>query len=157
MNHPSIPAAIGAIPVNHRITRRKPMPLLTASLTIPVIATAFAIPAAALVIEQPRSADMYAVLGAILASLIALIEARYKGRDLGPAMTQFLACAIAGSVAPKLAFLGLLQWGFVTTENPLVRAWEAWAAAGFMLGMNGWWLIHKATAFIKSIFPKGKR
>jgi hypothetical protein len=56
------------------------MPLLAAALTIPVLATALAIPATALVVEHPRAADVYAVLGAILASLISLIEARYKGR-----------------------------------------------------------------------------
>jgi predicted membrane protein len=157
MNHQSFPATIGAIPVKHRTTRRKPMPLLTAALTIPVIATAFALPATALIIEQPRAVDMYAALGAILASLIALIEARYKGRDFGPAMSNFLACAVAGSLAPKLVYLLLLQWGWITAEAHIVRAWEAWAAAGFMLGMNGWWLIHKVTAIIKSMFPKGKR
>ena len=157
MNHQSFPATIGALPVNHRITRRKPMPLLTAALTIPVIATSFALPAAVLIIEEPRRVDMYSVLGAILASLIALIEARYKGKDFRPAMMNFLACAIAGSVAPKLVFLTMLQWGWVTTENPLVRAWEAWAAAGFLLGMNGWWLIHQSTALLKSLFPKRKQ
>ena len=82
MNHASLPTIIGAIPRTTRIApRRKPMPLIAASLTIPVLATALSLPAAALVIDAPRQADMYSVLGAILASLIALIEARYKGRD----------------------------------------------------------------------------
>lgn len=155
MNHASLPTIIGAIPRTTRIApRRKPMPLIAASLTIPVLATALSLPAAALVIDAPRQADMYSVLGAILASLIALIEARYKGRDLRPAMTNFLACAAAGSFAPKLAFLACFQWGWVSADAPLARAWEAWAAAGFILGMNGWWLIHRASALLKSLFPK---
>lgn len=130
------------------------MPILTAAITLPVLATALAIPAMTVVIEEPRRADIYAVLGAILASLIALIEARYKARDLGPAVTNFLACAAAGAFAPKLLFLALLQSGWLTAEAPLVRAWEAWAAAGFLLGMNGWWLIHRATAALKSLLPQ---
>ncbi len=140
----------------HIPAKRKPMPLVSAALTIPVLATAFALPAAALVIEEPRRVDAYAILGAILASLIALIEARYKGKDFRLAMTNFMACAIAGSLAPKMAFLMIVQWGWITAENPLVRAWETWAAAGFMLGMNGWWLIHKASALIKGAFPKDR-
>jgi hypothetical protein len=130
------------------------MPIIAASLTIPVLATALSIPAAALVIDAPRQADMYSVLGAILASLIALIEARYKGRDFRPAITSFLACAAAGSFAPKPLFLVMLQWGWVSQESPLLRAWEVWAAAGFLLGMNGWWMIHRASALLKSLFPK---
>ena len=130
------------------------MPLLTAALTIPVLATALAVPATALVIEHPQAADAYAVLGAILASLISLIEARYKGRDLRPALTNFLASAAAGSFTPKIGFLCLVQLGTMTHESVLVKAWEAWAAAGFICGLNGWLVIHAASSTLKNWLTK---
>lgn len=130
------------------------MPIIAAAFTIPVLATALAIPATALVIEQPRVTDVYAVLGAILASLISLIEARYKGRDLGPALTNFLASASAGSFAPKIGYLLLVQIGTITDESAVVRAWEAWAFAGFVCGLNGWLVIHRASSALKSLLSK---
>jgi hypothetical protein len=154
MPPPSISISAGAIPARHTPPPRRPMPLLTAALTIPVLATALAIPATALVIEKPQAADIYAVLGAILASLISLIEARYKGRDLGPALTNFLASASAGSFAPKIGFLILVQLGTLTHESAIVRAWEAWAFAGFVCGLNGWLVIHRASAALKSLLSK---
>lgn len=130
------------------------MPIIAAAFSLPVLATALSIPATALVIEHPDSTAVYAVLGAILASLITLIEARYNGRDLRPALTGFLASAAAGSFTPKPIFLILLQWGWLTADSPLVRAWEVWAAAGFMCGMNGWWIINRISAVIKNLLPK---
>lgn len=130
------------------------MPILAAAFTIPVLATALAVPATALVIEHPRAADVYAVLGAILASLISLIEARYKGRDLGPALTNFLASAAAGSFTPKIGFLCLVQLGTMTHESAIVKAWEVWAFAGFICGLNGWLVIHAASAALKGWLTK---
>ena len=130
------------------------MPILAAAFTIPVLATALAVPATALVIEHPRAADVYAVLGAILASLISLIEARYKGRDLGPSLTNFLASAAAGSFAPKIGFLCMVQIGTLTHESVVVKAWEAWAAAGFVCGLNGWFVIHRASSALRKMLPK---
>jgi hypothetical protein len=140
--------------VPHIATKRRPMPLLAAAFTIPAIATALAIPATALVVEHPRAADVYAVLGAILASLISLIEARYKGRELGPSLTNFLASAAAGSFAPKIGFLCLVQLGTLTHESVIVKAWEVWAFAGFVCGLNGWLVIHAASATLKNWLTK---
>lgn len=154
MPPPVISIASGAFPASPRITKRRPMPIIAAALTVPVLATALAIPATALVVEHPRAADVYAVLGAILASLISLIEARYKGRDLGPALTNFLASAAAGSFTPKIGFLCLVQLGTMTHESVLVKAWEAWAAAGFICGLNGWLVIHAASAALRNWLTK---
>jgi hypothetical protein len=155
MPPPSISISAGSITnVRHTPTPRRPMPLLAAALTIPVLATALAVPATALVIEHPQAADVYAVLGAILASLISLIEARYKGRDFRPALTNFIASALAGVCAPKIGFLFLVQLGTLTHESVIVRAWEAWAAAGFVCGLNGWLVIHSASATLKGWLTK---
>lgn len=153
VNYPVLPiTARTAVPRSQ--PRRQPMPIIAAALTIPVLATALAIPATALVIEQPRVTDVYAVLGAILASLISLIEARYKGREFGPSLTNFLASAAAGSFAPKIAFLCLVQIEALTHDSVIVRAWEAWAAAGFICGLNGWFVIHRASSALKALLPK---
>ena len=157
MPPPPISITAGAFPASPRITNRRPMPLLTAALTIPVLATALAIPATALVIERPQAADIYAVLGAILASLISLIEARYKGREFGPAMTNFISSALAGVCAPKIGFLCLVQLGTLTHESVIVKAWEAWAAAGFVCGLNGWLVIHSASATLKGWLTKNTK
>lgn len=155
MPPPAISISAGTISeARHTPTTRRPMPIIAAAFSIPVLATALSIPATALVIEHPQSADAYAVLGAILASLISLIEARYNGRDLRPALTAFLASAAAGSFTPKPIFLILMQWGWLTAESPLVRAWEVWAAAGFIAGMNGWWIINRISALLKSFLSK---
>ncbi len=155
MPPPAASISAGSISTVHHIaTKRRPMPLLAAAFTIPAIATALAIPATALVVEHPRAADVYAVLGAILASLISLIEARYKGRDFRPALTNFIASALAGVCAPKIGFLFLVQLGTLTHESVIARAWEAWAAAGFVCGLNGWLVIHAASATLKGWLTK---
>jgi hypothetical protein len=153
VNYPALPiTARTAVPRSQPL--RQPMPIIAAAFTIPVIATALAIPASALIIEHPKAADVYAVLGAILASLISLIEARYNGRELGPSLTNFLASAAAGSFAPKIGFLCFVQLGTLTHESVIVKAWEAWAFAGFVCGLNGWLVIHSASAALKAWLTK---
>ena len=161
MNYP-------AIPFPPRLpAASNPMPLTSAAASLPVLAAVLAdvaafivimaqdaaVSVAALDIEAPSVQDAYAVLGAILASTIALIEARYKGRDFAPAVSNFLACASIGSFAPTIAYHIGLQLGTIGQDTRWVHTWQAWAAAGFVLGMNGWWLIHHATAFIKDWLP----
>jgi hypothetical protein len=44
--------------------------------------------------------------------------------------------------------------GTLTYESGISKAWEAWAAAGFVCGLNGWFVIHRASVALKSLFPK---
>jgi hypothetical protein len=154
VNYPALPITAAPAATRHLAPTSRPMPIIAAAFTLPVLATALAIPASALIIEHPRAADVYAVLGAILASLISLIEARYKGRELGPSLTNFLASAAAGSFAPKIGFLCFVQLGTLTHESMIVKAWEAWAFAGFVCGLNGWLVIHSASAALKNWLTK---
>lgn len=134
------------------------MPLVSAALSIPVIAAILSLPAAAIVIEQPTFNDSYAMLGAILASLITLIEGRHRGRPLLPLVANFLGSAAAGSFFPAIAFLFLVQWGWIEpAKHAWSRTWHAWSAAGFVCGMNGWWLIHRATGLMKAFEAAAKR
>lgn len=134
------------------------MPLVSAALSIPVLAAFLSLPAAAIVIEQPTFSDSYAMLGAILASLITLIEGRHRGRPLLPLVANFLGSAAAGTFFPTIAFLFLVQWGWIEpAKHVWSRTWHAWSAAGFVCGMNGWWLIHRATGFMKAFEAAAKR
>lgn len=129
----------------------QPMPLVTAAMSLPVLAMILAVAPAAIVIEQPTASDSYAILGAILVSVIALMEARHKGRPFLPSVANFLGSAFAGSSFPTIAYFILVQWGWIHPEKHLwARTWQAWAAAGFISGLNGWWLIHRASALLKS-------
>lgn len=134
------------------------MPLVSAALSIPVLAVTLSLPAAAIVIEQPSVSDSYAMLGAILASLITLIEGRHRGRPLLPLLANFIGSAAAGSFFPAIAFFVLVQWGWIEpAKHVWSRTWHAWAAAGFLCGMNGWWIIHRATGLLKSFEGVAKR
>lgn len=128
------------------------MPLVTAAISLPVLAMILAVPAAAVVIEQPNASDAYAILGAILASVITLMEARYKSRPFLPSVANFLGSAAAGSFFPAIGYFILMQWGWISPEKHLwARTWQAWAAAGFVCGLNGWWLIHRGSSVLKSL------
>jgi hypothetical protein len=144
-----------------------PMPISSAAASLPVLATVLADVAAfivifcqdsatsiaAITIDQPSPQDAYAIVGAILASTIALIEARYKGRDFAPAVSNFLACASIGSFAPAIAYHWAASADWIQSTTRWAHTWQAWAAAGFVAGMNGWWLIHHATAVLKDWIP----
>lgn len=144
-----------------------PMPISSAAASLPVLATVLADVAAfivifcqdsatsiaAITIDQPSPQDAYAIVGAILASTIALIEARYKGRDFAPAVSNFLACASIGSFAPAIAYHWASSAEWIQSTTRWAHTWQAWSAAGFVAGMNGWWLIHHATAVLKDWIP----
>lgn len=135
-----------------RQPRTHPMPLVTAAASIPVIAMVLSTASAAIVIEHPSSDDSYSILGAILASIIVLMEARSKSRPFLPSVANFIGSSAAGSIFPTIGYYILIQWGWINPEKHLwTRTWQAWAAAGFVCGLNGWWLIHRASGILKSI------
>jgi predicted membrane protein len=143
-----------------RQPRTKPMPLLAAAFCVPVLATALAVPTVAIVLEQPSAADAYAIIGAILASIITLMEARYKARPLLPSIANFLGSAAAGSFFPAIAYYVCMQWGWIHPDTShWAKTWQAWAAAGFLSGLNGWLIINRTSAVLKSFdgLTKGNR
>ena len=135
-----------------RQPRTHPMPLVTAAISLPVLAMFLGTASAAIVIEQPTTADSYPILGAILASVIVLMEARYKNRPFLPSVANFLGSSAAGALFPAPAYYVLTQWGWINPNEHLwARTWQAWAAAGFVCGLNGWFLIHRASTILKSL------
>lgn len=76
--------------------------------------------------------DMVAVLGAMLAAVISVIDARKKDRTTGHTISVLIASAFAGSVIP-----GAAMW-FFFPEKVTTLSWHAWAALGFVVGLLGW-------------------
>lgn len=109
----------------------------------PALAAICFLPVLAVVVKAPESADVYAVVGAFLVSITALIEARQKGRGTGDTIRVFIGTAAMGSMLPGLLF-GLAMWqGWVSPELQGHLTWHFWAFAGFFCGLNGWGIIYK--------------
>lgn len=84
------------------------------------------------VIQSRFDPDIVAVLGAMLAAVVAVIEARKKDRSTGHTISVLIASAFLGSVMP-----GTL----INLWSPDLGArltWHAWAVCGFIIGLLGW-------------------
>lgn len=99
--------------------------LAMAAAAIPLLAT-----------SSPTTADVYAVLGAILATFISLSEGHSRGRTFSHRMSVGLASAAVGAFTP-----GLLIFHFWPARSA-VLTWHSWAALGFVFGLGGWALTH---------------
>ena len=126
------------------------MPLTAALSSLPFLATLLAIPVAGVVIATaPAGNDICAVLGALIASVLALVEARKKDRSTGHTISVFLGTASVGSFLPGIAVqLAVLQ-GWLTQVTGDSLTWQAWAFAGLVCGMNAWWILHGVNRFLQ--------
>lgn len=117
--------------------------LMLALSSVPVMASLIFGGMVGAVVAQPQSADLYAVLGAGLASICVLAEARAKGRSLWEMLSAFIGASAAGSFGPGILH-GMLRWkGWLTPESDALLTWQYYAATGFFFAANGWWLIHQ--------------
>ncbi len=83
----------------------------------------------------PSPPDMVAAIGAMLATVIAVLEARKKDRSLGNTVGVILGSAVTGSVTP-----GIVLWNFFPSIAERLT-WHAWAGSGFIVGLCGWALV----------------
>lgn len=134
------------------------MPLGTSLSILPVILAAMSLPTVAVIaVKGPGVDDIYAVLGAIIASILAVMEALQKRRDYFHAVSTFLGSAVIGAFAPGPVY-HLLAYMKVIPENAAVFGlWQTWAIAGFAFGLNGWYIIHKGNDRIKDFVDKFKK
>jgi len=127
------------------------MPLVTTFITLPVLLVWAMIPVAGVVVmAAPASSDIAAVLGALFASGIAVLEAYHRKRDLSEKIKAFIGAAGVGSFFPGvLVNLGVLCGWY---QQSVVEGiwWQAWAFMGLICGMNAWWIIHKISNRAKS-------
>jgi hypothetical protein len=116
-------------------------PISIAMLTIIVQLASIAGIVPVIGLAQPQADDVYSVIGAMLASVIVLVD--YNGtpgtrRGIGHLIAVFIACAFCGSIGPGVI---LYNW---FDEFALRLTWHGWAGAGFVFGLLGWVLTRSA-------------
>ncbi len=94
---------------------------------------------------SPSANDMIAVLGAMLATVIAVLEARKKDRTLGNIISIVVGSSFVGSIAPGALFFNF--WPNAAAGF----TWHMWAALGFLCGLLGWTVVHVVFAIIRIV------
>lgn len=120
------------------------MPLVTALCSLTVISALLTLPAAGVVIANAPAAnnDICAVLGALIASVLTLIEARKKDRSISHTISVFLGTASVGAFLPGIAVQIASLRGWIAEDTATSLTWQVWSFAGLVGGMNAWWIIH---------------
>jgi len=91
----------------------------------------------------PGAFDVVAVIGAMLATVIAVLDARK--RDCSPANTVsvILGSSFVGSMLPGVLFCN------VWPELAARFTWHVWASLGFLAGLIGWTIVRAVSSFIE--------
>jgi hypothetical protein len=111
------------------IPKMQPSSHVLESLTYAVAS----IGASTVAIVQARfDPDIVSVLGAILAAVVAVMEARKKDRSLSHTVSVFLCSSGFGAVLP-----GGMMWTFFPDRVPNI-SWHLWALMGGVGGLLGW-------------------
>lgn len=110
------------------------MPFCPISFPLAAIALC-AVPAFIAVVGGPATEDIYAVIGAMLAAVVVLVDfSGSKGgrRSTMQFMTVFIASSFVGSIGPGAT----AHWFF--EERAASLTWHTWAMSGFVFGLAGW-------------------
>jgi len=107
-----------------------------------VLAAAATVTVAA--IQTPDTTDMVAVLGALLATVIAVVEARKKDRTLGNTVCVVIGSSFTGGVVPGAVMIGFYP------ELAARLTWHGWAVLGFLCGLCGWSIVLAAIGILRS-------
>lgn len=104
-------------------------------LVIDLILASAAGVVAAVVRNIPMANDIVAVIGAILATVIVILEARKKDRTLANTITLFIGSSLIGSITPGALFYN------VWPERAESFTWHIWISLGFAAGLIGWLIV----------------
>lgn len=131
------------------------MPVVTAASSITFIAAALWTFASWFVVFATGSAadpggTLPAVLGAGPGALIALLEARAKGRNLADTVRVFLGSGSLGMFGPGVALWAIRTFTQWLPDTALPLPWEVTAAAGFAFAMSGWPLLLKLNRWFEA-------
>lgn len=118
------------------------MPIITAIASLPVLASIMWTCMMGVIVARPDSSDLYACLGAGLASICTLIEARGNGRTVAETIRVFIGSAASGIFLPGVLYTALQWKGWLSPEAEKYVVWQWWAAAGFFFALNGWGALH---------------
>jgi hypothetical protein len=133
------------------------MPLTTSLSILPVILAAMSLPTVAVIaVKGPIVDDIYAVLGAIVASILAVMESLQKRRDYFNAVSTFLGSAVVGAFAPGVVYHTLSYMKWIPADAAVFGLWQTWAISGFLFGLNGWYIIHKTNDRLRDFVDKFK-
>lgn len=86
------------------------------------------------IIITTGSSDMYAIPGAILAAVVALLKAQSEKRDWSQKGIVVVGTTVVGSTAPAAA----IHWWYPEAITKLIP--QAHALLGFLSGLVGWLL-----------------
>ena len=95
---------------------------------------------AVIVGAAPSTTDIVAVLGAMLATVIAVLDARKRDSSITNTISVILGSAFVGSVAPGALFYNF--WPDLAERF----TWHVWSGLGFIFGLVGWSAVRTATA-----------
>lgn len=140
------------------IIRKPPMPISTAiTSTLFLSFCGLMAPAAAVVVRHPAGTDMYAIIGAMLASAISLIYALRKEHSVGLIISVIISAAIIGGIGPGalLDLAVLCGWLQQTTAETL--SWRLYALAGFVLGLGGWAIVQAIHRLMQAAAERAER
>jgi predicted membrane protein len=99
---------------------------IVSTLSLPAMAAVVA------ALSGPDTRDAWAMTGAMLGTVIAVLEARKKDRSLASTVTVVIASAFSGAVAPGLV---VANWFPQFAER---MTWHLWSASGFAASVVGW-------------------
>lgn len=114
------------------------------SMSQPVIASALTALFALGAIQAAANPDAYAVIGAMLGTVIIFLEAREKGRSWLKTASSVVGSAFCGAVLP-----GALLW-WLAPEFAAKANWQIWAGTGFLCGLAGWATVASAVSIYES-------
>jgi predicted membrane protein len=134
------------------------MPIGTSLSILPVLLAAMSIPTLTVAaVKGPAADDIYSVMGAVLAAILALMDAVQKRRDHFHAASTFLGSSVIGALAPGPVYHLLSHIKLIPSDAVLFSLWQTWAIAGFFFGLNGWFLIHKTNDRIREFIDRFKK
>lgn len=134
------------------------MPIGTSLSILPVLLAAMSLPTLTIAaVRGPAADDIYAVMGAVLAAILALMDAVQKRRDYFHAASTFLGSSVIGALAPGPVYHLLSYIKLIPADAVIFTLWQTWAIAGFFFGLNGWFLIHKTNDRIREFIDKFKK
>lgn len=95
-------------------------------------------------IQAAPNPDAFAIVGAMLGTIIIFLEAREKGRSWLKTASSVIGSAFCGATIPG----GLLWW--FAPDFAAKAHWQIWAGAGFICGLAGWGTVVAAVAIWES-------
>jgi predicted membrane protein len=122
---------------------------MIAAMSLPTVAV--------IVVKGPGVDDIYAVLGAVVASILAVMESLQKRRDYFHAVSMFLGSGFVGAFAPGPVYHLLSHLKWIPADAAMFGLWQTWAIAGFIFGLNGWYFIHKTSDRLRDFIDRFKK